>query len=57
MRLKDLHSLGFVHNDLKLENVLIGNNDPSLIYLIDFGLSCPYITNINRVDGQATEHV
>jgi len=38
-RLKQLHSLGHVHNDLKLENVLIGHKDPDVIYLIDFGLA------------------
>lgn len=34
-----LHSLGFVHNDLKLDNILAGFKDPSKIFLIDFGLS------------------
>lgn len=38
-RLRDLHSLGYVHNDIKLENILIGYKDPGKIYLIDFGLS------------------
>lgn len=28
-----------VHNDLKLENLVIGVEDPSIIYVIDFGLS------------------
>jgi serine/threonine protein kinase len=42
-RLKDLHSLGYVHNDIKLENILIGHKDPAKIYLIDFGLSQPYV--------------
>lgn len=34
--------MSFVHADLKLENVLIGNEDPNEIYLIDFGLSRLY---------------
>ena len=34
-----MHEMNFVHADLKLENVLIGNEDPDYIYLIDFGLS------------------
>ena len=38
-----LHQCGYVHNDLKLENILIGNHDPETIYLIDFGLSKSYI--------------
>jgi serine/threonine protein kinase len=42
-RIRDLHSLGWVHNDIKLENILIGYKDPSVIYLIDFGLSQPFI--------------
>jgi serine/threonine protein kinase len=42
-RIRDIHSLGWVHNDIKLENILIGYKDPSVIYLIDFGLSQPYI--------------
>ena len=38
-----MHSMGFVHYDLKLDNVLVGFKDPQNIYLIDFGLSCRYI--------------
>jgi serine/threonine protein kinase len=38
-----LHSIGYVHNDLKLENVLVGYSDPNTVYLIDFGLCQSYI--------------
>ena len=38
-RLKDLHSIGFVHNDLKPDNILVDKQAGSVIYLIDFGLS------------------
>jgi serine/threonine protein kinase len=38
-----MHELGFVHNDLKLDNILIGYKDPAIIYLIDFGLTCKYV--------------
>ena len=38
-----MHELGYIHNDLKLENIIIGHKDPSVIYLIDFGLSCKYL--------------
>ena len=31
--------MNFLHNDLKLENILIGAHDPDQIYLIDFGLA------------------
>ena len=42
-RIRILHEMGYVHNDLKLDNILIGYKDPSLIYLIDFGLTCRYL--------------
>lgn len=32
-----------MHNDIKLENILIGYKDPAKIYLIDFGLSQLFI--------------
>ena len=32
-----------MHNDIKLENILIGYKDTAKIYLIDFGLSQLYI--------------
>jgi serine/threonine protein kinase len=35
--------MGYVHNDLKLENIVVGKDDPNLIYLIDFGLSSSYL--------------
>jgi len=31
--------MNFIHNDLKLENILVGREDPNQIYLIDFGLA------------------
>lgn len=37
-----LHELGYVHNDLKLENVVVGKNDIDKVYLIDFGLASTY---------------
>ena len=41
-RIEDLHSIGFIHSDIKFENILIGKEDPDRIYLIDFGLSRSY---------------
>ena len=32
-----------MHNDVKLDNILVGHQDTDILYLIDFGLSTPYI--------------
>lgn len=37
-----MHSLGFVHNDLKLDNIVLGKKDPTQVFLIDFGLSTKF---------------
>jgi serine/threonine protein kinase len=37
-----LHKLNYLHNDIKLENIIIGREDPQDIFLIDFGLSKRY---------------
>jgi serine/threonine protein kinase len=39
---KVFHSKNFIHRDIKPENFVIGRDDISLIYLIDFGLSKYY---------------
>eukprot|EP00353_Schmidingerella_taraikaensis_P010003 CAMPEP_0185569004 /NCGR_PEP_ID=MMETSP0434-20130131/1771_1 /TAXON_ID=626734 ORGANISM="Favella taraikaensis, Strain Fe Narragansett Bay" /NCGR_SAMPLE_ID=MMETSP0434 /ASSEMBLY_ACC=CAM_ASM_000379 /LENGTH=396 /DNA_ID=CAMNT_0028183663 /DNA_START=258 /DNA_END=1450 /DNA_ORIENTATION=+ len=41
-RLRTLHELNFIHNDVKLENILVGHHDTDRIYLIDFGLASHY---------------
>ena len=39
-----MHKAGYVHCDLKPDNILIGQNeDSNMIYLIDFGLSHCYL--------------
>ena len=38
-----MHSLGYVHNDIKLDNILIDSKEKDTIYLIDFGLSKLYM--------------
>ena len=39
-RLQILHQKGFIHNDLKPDNIMIGGPDEiNQIYLIDFGIS------------------
>lgn len=42
------HSLNLIHRDVKPENFMISNDDASLVYLIDFGLSKYYRTTEGR---------
>ena len=44
-RLEYLHSKLLIHRDIKLENFLIGYDDPYIIYLIDFGFCQKYRSN------------
>ena len=40
LRLRDLHSRGYVHRDIKPDNILLGNrNHPHKIFIVDFGLA------------------
>lgn len=34
-----------MHNDIKLDNMLIGYKDPNVLYLIDFGLTTKYLND------------
>lgn len=44
-RIEFLHSMSFLHRDLKPDNFMLGRNEEShVIYLIDFGLSKRYIS-------------
>ena len=41
-----LHSIGYCYNDLKLDNICIGEineHDPKYLKLIDFGLSTKFL--------------
>ena len=62
--LKTLHGLGFVHGDLKPNNILIERGHPledvtsrNIIYLVDFGLSVDFIAYNIVSDFKATERV
>lgn len=46
-----MHEIGYVHNDLKLENIVIGHINPEVLYLIDFGL----VHSIKKKDGSHIE--
>ncbi|KPA84326.1 casein kinase I-like protein [Leptomonas pyrrhocoris] len=40
--LEHVHRAGYVHADLKPDNILFGRKDPEQLYLVDFGLSVRY---------------
>ena len=43
-----MHELGYVHNDIKLQNIVIGHLDTDKVYLIDFGLATRYRTDYEQ---------
>ena len=56
--LEQLHSIGFVYNDLKPDNICIGNTQNKNLHvlkLIDFGLATPYRENI--IESKEYRHV
>ena len=56
-RLEFLHNLGYVHCDLHPGNIMISKENPSIIYLIDFGISYCYLSNKDKKMHKSIERV
>lgn len=48
--LMKIHDNGFIHRDIKPENFLLTLNKPTKIFLIDFGISKPYLINDRHIE-------
>uniref|UniRef100_A0A0A9Y1P1 non-specific serine/threonine protein kinase n=1 Tax=Lygus hesperus TaxID=30085 RepID=A0A0A9Y1P1_LYGHE len=53
-RLEYVHRAYYIHRDLKPDNFLIGRLHPKRIYIVDFGLSCRYVTKENTLRDMVT---
>lgn len=38
-RIEIVHDYGMVHGDIKPDNIVVGDRDPGMLHLIDFGVS------------------
>lgn len=50
-----LHSKGIVHRDIKPSNFCINKSNSSLLFMIDYGLSCAYNTQLMESEGVSTK--
>jgi serine/threonine protein kinase len=48
--LMKIHDTGFIHRDIKPENFLLTLHKPRKVFLIDFGISKPYIINNKHIE-------
>ena len=52
--MKSLHSIGYMHNDLKPENIILDKDRMDKIFLIDFGLSEAFLEHTQEHVEQKT---
>lgn len=53
--LMHVHDKGFIHRDIKPENLLLSREKPKKIYIIDFGISKPYLINEKHIEFKNTK--
>ena len=52
--LMNIHGKGFIHRDIKPENFLLTINTPKKLYIIDFGISKPFLINDKHIESKMT---